>query len=257
MDNNLIKKITEKKEFSKFPTKDVLIAFENFNKEQYIDEEKVKLTRNLLRNAFSAFTSQKLLSLKDRNEEWFLKKHLSTRERFLYYEDLYKKLLKNSKNNLTIIDLGAGVNGFSYKHFKKLGLNVKYVAIESVGQLVDLTNKYFKENKINGRSIHLSLFELEKVKEIIKKQKKPKIVFLFKVIDSLEVLERNYSKKLISEIVSLTDEIVISFATRSMVKRKRFKVKRNWIVNFIKENFKILNDFEIGDERYIIFKNNS
>jgi predicted nucleotidyltransferase len=34
---------------------------------------------------------------------------------------------------------------------------------------------------------------------------------------------------------------------------KKFKAKRDWIVNFIRENFKILGDFEIGGERYIIF----
>jgi len=243
-----------KKEFSQLPKKDIILAFEKFDKDEYSDEEKFKFTRDLLRKVFSAFTSRKILSLKDKNEEWILKKHLSTRERFSHYEEIYLKLLKNFNKNATVMDLGAGVNGFSYNYFKKIKFNINYIAIESIGQLVSLTNNYFKENKIKAKAIHLSLFELEKIKKIIIKTKKPRIVFLFKVIDSLEMLERDYSKKLISEISPLVDKIVLSFATKSMIKRKKFKVRRNWIINFIKENFKIIDDFEIRDERYIIFK---
>jgi hypothetical protein len=97
------------------------------------------------------------------------------------------------------------------------------------------------------------LFELEKIKEIIKKEKKPKIIFLFKVIDALETLRRDYSKELISEIAPTADKIVVSFAIKSLGSREKFKVKRNWIVNFIKENFSLLDDFEIGGERYLVF----
>lgn len=116
-------------------------------------------------------------------------------------------------------------------------------------------NFYFKQKKIkNANAIHLSLFELEKVKEIIKKTKKPKVVFLFKVVDSLEMLERDYSKKLLNEIVPLADKIVVSFAMRSMIKRRKFFAKRNWIVDFVEDKFCVLDDFEIGSERYIVFQ---
>ena len=144
---------------------------------------------------------------------------------------------------------------------------IKYTAIESVGQLVELMNFYFNENKlrpysvqsdssrsrIKAKAIHLSLFEKEKVKEVITKEKKPRIVFLFKVIDALESLKPNYSKELISEIVPLSDKVVVSFATRSLGSREKFKAKRNWIVDFIKENFNVLDDFELGGERYLVF----
>ncbi len=102
----------------------------------------------------------------------------------------------------------------------------------------------------------MSLFEIEKLKDLIKKSKKPKIVFLFKTLDSLEMLERDYSKKLLEEITPLVKRVVISFATRSLIKKTKFKVKRTWILNFIKENFRILDDFELGGERYVVFENN-
>jgi len=249
MNKEFIDKIREKREFSELPEKDIEIAFNHFEKRQANEDEKIKLTRELLRKVFSAFISKKLLSLKNKDEEWILRKHISTRERLSHYEEIYKRIFNNYKE-ASVIDLGSGINGFSYKFFKR---KIKYTAIESVGQLIELMNHYFKEKRINGKAVHLSLFEKEKVKEIIKKEKKPRIVLLFKVIDALETLERDYSKKFISEIAPISDRFVVSFATKSLGSREKFKVKRNWIVDFVKENFTLLDDFEMGGERYLIF----
>ena len=232
------------------PTEDVERVFDKFDKDIYLGEEKVKLARDLLRKVYSGFTSQKLLSLKNKNEEWILKKHLSTRERFPYYGELYKKLIWDFDETLTVIDLGCGINGFSYKFFKK---KINYFGVEAIGQLVDLTDYYFKKEKINGKAVHLSLFELDKLKNLIKNIKKPKIIFLFKTLDSLEMIERNYSKKLLKEITPLVNFVIVSFATESMKKRERFRVNRNWILEFIKSNFDFKEDFNFGGERYIIF----
>ena len=250
----LIEKIMQKKEFSQLPKKDVEMAFAKFDNNKYGDEEKVKLTRKLLREVFSAFASQKLLSLKNKDAEWVLKKHVSTCERFPYYEEIYKRILKGLDKNLSIIDLGAGVNGFSYNFFQKSGFNINYFAIEAIGQLVELMNDYFKKQNFNARAIHLSLFELEKVKEIIEAKRKPRIIFLFKTIESLEMLERDYSKKLISVIIGLAEKVVVSFAVKSMGKRERFRANRKWIIDFIKDNFKVIDDFELGGERYLVFR---
>jgi hypothetical protein len=252
MDTKLINKIREKREFSQLSEKDIEMAFEQFEKRQATDEEKIKLTKELLRKLFSAFVSKKLLSLKNKDYEWILRKHISTRERLPYYKEVYKRIFKNYKK-ASVIDLGAGINGMSFSFFKKIGVNVNYIGIESVGQLVDLTNFYFKKNKLNGKMVHLSLFEKKKVLEIIKKTKKPKVVLMFKVIDALEDLKRDYSKELLFDIAPLADKIVVSFATKSLGNRQSFKAKRSWILDFIKENFKVLDDFEIGGEHYIVF----
>lgn len=264
MNKQILEKIRSKREFSQLPEKDIEIAYSHYEKRQASDDEKIKLTKELLRKVFSAFISQKLLSLKNKDAEWILRKHISTRERMNvqrsskngqtgerlpHYKEIYKRIFSDDKK-ANVIDLGAGINGFSYQYFNS---KIKYTAIESVGQLVELMNFYFEKDKLNGRAIHLSLFEKEKVLDIIKKEKKPKIVFLFKVIDALESLKPNYSKELISEIAKISDKIVVSFATRSLGSREKFKAKRNWIVDFIKENFNVLDDFEIGGERYIAF----
>jgi hypothetical protein len=244
--------IRGKREFSKIPEQDIWLAYEKFEKRQCSEEEKIRLTRDLLRKVYSAFISGKLLNIKDKDEEWFLRKHLSTRERLNYYPELYKKLLSSLKE-CSIIDLGAGINGFSYKFFPKR-IAVKYVSVEAVGQLADLMNAYFEKNKLAAKAVNESLFDMEEIKKIINSCKKPRIIFLFKVIDSLEMLEGDYSKEFLKEIVPLCDKIIMSFATKSMIRQDKFKVSRKWIIDFIKENFELIEDFTLGSERYIMFK---
>lgn len=254
----MISKITEKKEFSQLPKKDVEKVFEKFEKRQTSDEEKIKLSRDLMRKVYSVFSSSKLMNKKildKKSSEEILKKHISTRERFNFYSEIYEKLLKDfGGKEISILDLGAGINGLSYGFFPH-NLKVNYVCVEAVGQLVDLVNYYFEKNKIKkAGAIRESLFDLGKIKKIISKTKKPRVIFLFKVIDSLEMMERNYSKIFLKEIVPLADEVVVSFATRSLVLRKRFRVKRFWFENFVKDNFEIIDDSVLGNERYISFR---
>ncbi len=252
-EKELIQRIIGKKEFSQLPELDVKLALGKFEKRQVGDEEKIRLTRELLHKVFSSFTSHKLLSPKNKPREWILRKHLSTRERLPYYSQIYSRILKNFNGRISLIDFGAGINGFSYCFFEESGVKVDYTGIESVGQLVNLTNDYFKKEKISGKAIHLSLFEIGELKKLIKKTEEPRIIFIFKTFDSLEMIRENYSLELIKEISPLGNLIVISFATRSMISKKPFKAKRNWIIEFINQNYKIKDDFELGNERYICF----
>jgi len=271
MKPEIFKKIISKKEFSHLPRDDVEIAWKHFEKRQVSEEEKIRLTRELLHKVYSSFVSQKILSLKNKPEDWILRKHLSTRERLSYFEKIYLKIfsfLKKDIDKISVIDLGAGINGFSYKIMEKVlrasnserdirKSKINYFAVESVGQLVELMNNYFAKEKISGKAYCLSLFDLEKIKKLIKKIKERKIIFMFKIIGPLELMQRDFSKKLISEIFSVLNEkdfVVLSFATKTMHKRLRFKFKRNWIINFLKDNFEILEDFEIGGERYFVVK---
>ena len=191
MEREIYEKIIKKKEFSQLVKKDVEIAFSHFDDEKYLDEEKVKLTRDLLRKVYSAF-GKRVMSFKDKDPELVLQKHLSTRERLPHYKELYERLLKGFKD-VSIIDLGAGVNGFSYNFFPSS--MSYYIGIEGVGQFVELSNYYFKTRGLNAMLLHESLFELEKIKKYLKQVKGDKIVFLFKTFDSLEMLEKNYTKK--------------------------------------------------------------
>lgn len=250
----LIKKIMEKSEFSQLPKEDVERAFELFDKKEYSDLEKIKLTRELLRRVFTAFMGRKIMNPKNKDARWFLLRHVSTRERFDFYLDVCKRIFKSFKEKeISVIDLGAGINGLSYEFFPK-GKKINYIGIEAVKQLVEVVNYFFEKNKIKAKMINESLFELEKIKKVIKKQKRPRVCFLLKTVDSLEMLKRNYTKKLLEEVVPLCDKFVVSFATRSLFKKHLFKVRRDWAINYIKDNFEILDDFEFGNEKYIILR---
>jgi hypothetical protein len=289
MDKEIYEKIVKKKEFSNLPKKDVEKVWGLFEKRETSDEDKIKLTRDMLRKVYFAFGSEKLLNPKivdKKSVEEILKKHISTLERFDFYEELYAKLLKDSENSdtqsdgalcgedsldcessgeISVIDLGAGINGLSYNYFKR---DLNYLGIEAVGQLNDLVNYYFKNRGIeSSHAIHESLFEVEKIKHLlvypklrskgakmIKQLPGKRIVFLFKTLDSLEMLERNYSKKFLEEIFPFVDKVVVSFATRSLISKKSFKVKRYWFENFVKEKGWKSEVFELGCEKYFVLE---
>ncbi len=251
--DEIIREVVSKRDFSMLPHKDILLAYKKFERRECSDEEKIRLTRDLLRKVYSAFTSGKLLNIKDKREEWFLRKHLSTRERIPYYRELYSRIFREL-HRCSVIDLGSGINGFSYNFLPN---GTKYLAVEAVGQLVDLMKFYFQKNNLSASAKHESLFNLDKIEKLIEGLDSPRIIFLFKVVDSLEMIEPDYSKKLLSRITPLCEKIVVSFATKSMIKKERFKVNRKWILDFIKENFELLEDFEIGGERYVSFKKKS
>lgn len=256
MDKVTYERIAQKKEFSQIPKKDIEKAFGLFEKRQTSEEDKIKLTRDLLRKVYFAFGSLKLLNLnilEKKSAEEILLKHISTRERLSYYSDLYKKIFQEYRS-CSVIDLGAGINGLSYNYIKEVCSKVNYMGVEAVGQLVNLMNEYFENKNLSGKAICESLFDLEKIIKIIKTQKEPRIIFLFKTLDSLEMIQRNYSKEMLNEIVPLADKVVVSFATSSLISKTKFKVKRYWFENFINENFKVLDNFELGNERYFVFK---
>lgn len=248
MMKELIKKIMEKPELKEIPIEDVEMALALCFKKANSDEENIDCAREMLHRAYGAFSSRKLLVSRERSPEWILRKHLSTRERLPYYNELYRRILGNFKG--TVFDLGAGVNGFSLSFIPK----VKYIGVEGIGQLVGLMNDYFKKQKLNAKAAHLSLFQLEKIKNLIKKEKGKKIVFLFKVIDSLEALKKNYSEKFLLEIVPLAEKTIISFTTESMIKRKKFYASRKWLIDILSENFKVIDDFILSGERYLVLK---
>jgi len=99
----------------------------------------------------------------------------------------------------------------------------------------------------------LDLFEIESVLKILKKAKKSRVVFMFQVIDALENLERDFSKKFISDILKECEWIVLSLPTESLGGRKKFIIQRKWLLDFLEENFVVKMDFILNGERIICF----
>jgi hypothetical protein len=241
----LVKKIVEKKEFLEFPESIILKTLELKNIKNLDEKSKIKEVRAILRKYFSVFLTNKIVKGKLSSQE-LLKKHISSKERD--YKELYKRILKDEKS---VIDLGAGVNGLSYEFMLE---RPRYLALEASKSLTRIMNEYFKKNQFGAVAFHEDLFNLNRILEILKSEEKPRIVFMFNIIDALEFLERDYSKKLILELSKNSEKIVLSFPTKSLT-GKKFEAKRYWILNFLEKEFEILDDFEMFGERFIVFRN--
>jgi hypothetical protein len=98
----------------------------------------------------------------------------------------------------------------------------------------------------------LDLFDVDGVLRILKKEKKPRVVFMFQVVDALENLKRNFSKEFILKVMKECEVMVITLPTESLGGRKRFDVSRRWLTDFLKENYVIKKDFEVNGERVLV-----
>ena len=246
MNKELIEEVKRKKEFSQLPDSVVERALE-------ISKEDVKAARALLRKYFGVFLTNKILK-GNLNPEEVLEKHLSSKKRA--YDLLYQKLFEIVGDIGCVVDLGAGVNGFSYKFLKKYFGEKNYISIEAVGQIVKQTNSYFKDRGFEkAHVLQGDLFNLDFVLDILKKleNEKPKAIFLFQVIDALESLEKDFSKKFLLEISGESEFIVLSVSLKSLSGKKGFESKRKWLFDFIEKEFEVFSDFEMFDEKFVVF----
>jgi hypothetical protein len=99
------------------------------------------------------------------------------------------------------------------------------------------------------------LFDVDSVLKILKDAKKPRVVFLFQVVDALENLEKDFSKRFLLEIAKKSEWIVLSLPTESLGGRKKFEVQRKWIMDFLEDNFLIEKEISMFGEKIIILKN--
>jgi hypothetical protein len=205
-------------------------------------EGDVKKARENLRKCFGVFLTNKVLKLKD---ESVLGSHISTRKRD--YEKVFGEILGDED---VVVDLGCGVNGFSAGRIGK-----RYVGVEGVGKLVENMNEFFEREKINAKAICGDVLDLDFILDLFKKEKGRKAIWLFNVVDALENFEKDYSKTLILELFKLKDveKIVVSVPVESISGKNKFKVRRDWMLNFFeKEGINVEKDFLAGYERFFV-----
>jgi len=247
MNKELIAEIKKKREFSGLPNSIVERAAKMVGGD-------VKESRALLRKYFGVFLTNKVLKGKG-SAEGILGAHMSSKKRD--YGEFYREIFSDMEDVKSVIDLGCGMNGFSYGYLKKELGDVNYLAVEAAGQVVDNMNRYFKDRGLEkAHALREDLFETEKITNLLKGYEgyKPRVVFMFQVVDALENLERDFSKKFIMEISKECEKIVLTLPTESLGGRKKFVVQRKWIVDFLHENFKIEKDFRRDGERVIIIE---
>lgn len=246
---DLIKKVKDKRELKDIPDSIVSAILDSKENSRLGNDEKIKNTRAVLRKYFSVFKKNKFFR-SILSEEEILFKHISSKNR--NYREVYDRILDDEN---TLIDLGAGLNGFSYRKILEFA-KLKYVGIEAIGSFVDMMNNFFKENRFNAEAIYSDLLNLEEVLQIIKKQEKPRIILMWNVIDALEAIKRDYTKELITrifEILEVNEKIVISYPTRTLTGKDELKAKRYWLINFLQKYFQVIDEFDIHGEKYLVY----
>lgn len=245
---DLILEVKKKKEFSGLPNSIIERALKKSRND-------VKETRKFLRKYFGVFLTNRVLRFvkPENNNEKFrhiLDWHISSKKRD--YREFYSKIFDNNKKIGSIIDLGCGVNGFSYGFLPK---NVEYIGVEAAEQLVKGMNMYFKNEGLNARAVWGDLFDIKGVLNILKKARRPRFIFIFQVVDALESMKRDFSKEFISEIMREGEMLVVSFPLVSLGGRKRFSVDRKWLIDFLKSEFVIEKNFVLNEERVLCIRN--
>jgi hypothetical protein len=145
--------------------------------------------------------------------------HTSTKERLPYYKDLYKELLNKPAS---ILDLGAGLNPFSYPFMKTKKL--QYTAVELTKEDADLLNQYFaylnKQNKeFAGKAIKKNLKETTTLP-------KTDVCFMFKLLDILETKGHKLAEHLLKIVKAKI--IIVSFPTITIGNKPMRNKRRIW-----------------------------
>lgn len=250
---DIVKKIKEKKEFSGLPDSLIEKVLNQKGIKSKSEEEKIKLSREFLRKYFGVFLTNKVLK---GNSEDVLKKHISSKNRD--YDLFYNKISDIvDKKISSVIDVGCGINGFSFNFIKKYFGDIKYIGIESAKQLCDSQNEYFKKNNLDAKIIHCDATDILAVKEIIKKTKSPKAIFMFQVMDAFENIRPNFFKEFISDAkhyLTKDDYIIISFSTKTLSGGNKKFGKVEWTKKILLNDFKIIERFDMFYEDIIIAK---
>jgi|SRR3989344_469438 len=249
-----LEEIKNKKEFrglsDAFVSRVLLLCSTNYDVTKEKEKKMlVKEARAKLRELYSAYQlpgySRKENYLKNM-EHWgdkavarrILSLHMSTKERVPYYDPLYAKLRKNVPFK-TVLDLGCGLNVFSLPW---MGY-VAYYGIDVNKDDVDFCNTYLQKFGLQGGVRWGDILSVESFVHT-------DICFMFKMLESLEALERGSTAKLLERITS--PYIIASFATRSLGGGKVISAKR---LKWFKELVPHAEQFTLGSEVYFLIKN--
>lgn len=197
------------------------------NKISKVDKQSIKEIRAKLHRLYSSYLLGKkskrtkfLEELKNNpdNSEIINKILLtavSTKERLLYYNELYRQIFEITENPRTIVDLGAGLNPVSCIYMNLNSLN--YYSYDIDNDDINFINEYFhimKSRGLNGRAEILNILDFEKIKNLPYSD----IVFMFKLIDLINTKNHKPGEELIKTLINSnkTKFIIVSFSTKTI-----------------------------------------
>ena len=240
---DLINEIKKKKELSDISEEVIRDVLKEYLEKKSIQIPKskkgkkiiIKEIRAELRNYTGRFqkkfsTRKRLSLLKENKIEELLKTHSSTKERL--ESDSFKILISALKKISpdSILDLACGINPLKIStEFP----NSKYYASDIKEEELMLLKKFFKRNKINGE-----VFVAD-----IRKDKEYPSVDVCLILKVLDIIEKKGHKKSKNLLINLNCEnIIISFATKTLSGKLMRITERKWLESILKElnySFKI------------------
>ena len=181
---------------------------------------------------------------KIRKDKELLEQHHSTKERVKYYTEVYKKIFEITGKPNSILDLGCGLNPLSYEY---LDGKIEYF-VADIGRDIKIIKEFFDKNNIKGEA-----FVFDLISGDYNKLPEADVCFLFKVLESLESIERNISKEIIKKIKC--KYIVVSFAKMALGGKIEIKKKgRSWFRRILSELGYEFEVFDVGNELFFIIK---
>ncbi len=176
-----------------------------------------------LKQAYKENDPEKILTL----HEQILLTHKSTQERLPIYTSLYPRLFAKIGIPKTILDLSCGFNPFSYPW---MNARIEYIATEITREDCQLIEEYFRIAGIQGKVLQVNLLkDAEKLQRL-----QADVCFVWKLLDTLEYLERNISRKLLPLINA--SWIVVSFSTKTLSGKPMKKTRRLWFEKICHNN---------------------
>jgi len=226
--SELIQDLKKKKELKDLDNNFIFLRIKEYLKDKEIPENKksreyekiFKDLRRILRKSYGMF--------RNLNEKRDL--------------EIYEKIFSIAKPR-KILDLGCGLDPLEYCKLTNAELYVSDISQSIINKL----NDYFKLNKINGKAFVFNLLD-----DDLEKLPKADLCLMLKLLDSIELFKRNYTKELLTKIKS--KYFLISFAKRTLSSPRIIKSSRNWILRILRELNFSYELFDYDSEIYFLVK---
>ena len=220
-------------------------------------EQLFKTIRKNLRKAYGMFQRElidretllnEIKNLKDlEGHKRILETHQSTTERLPYYDEIYKKIFAITGQPESILDLGCGLNPFSYPW---LNCEPSYYASDISPEDTHFIDEYFEKMDIDGEATPANLNDIEK-EDVLAVFPHVDACFMFKVLDAV-VTKPTLAEKLITSIDA--DWIVVSFSTVTLSGKPMTKKRRLWIEKMSERLGYQFQTFQVPNEIFYLIR---
>ncbi len=176
--------------------------------------------------------------------------HQSSKERIDHYDAIYKKIFSITGRPKSVLDLGCGANPYSYPY---LGCAPVYVAMDLPSDdLKDLV-AFFRMEGIDGEAMAVDLVKDYGKLGSLLGENPVDVIFLFKVLDSLEAVKRNISGKIIDALRARW--IVVSFPLVSIGGGKAIRNERRaWFEKLLARKGLAYETFSVVNETFYVIR---